>query len=59
MKNKKDIICSFCGKDANNVEVMITGVTGNICAECVALAEEVLFEKRVKNIVKRLLKERR
>jgi ATP-dependent Clp protease ATP-binding subunit ClpX len=38
---KKDSSCSFCGRDSNHVELMITGISGNICNHCVDQAQAI------------------
>ena len=44
MKEKK---CSFCGKDGKNVDLIITGIDGFICNECVAQAQNIVKENTV------------
>ncbi len=34
--------CSFCGKSENEVRLLITGMKGYICDECVAQANEII-----------------
>ena len=42
MKDRKALICSFCGKEANNYLHLISGQDGSsICTECVALCVEI------------------
>lgn len=42
-KNPQKYICSFCGKDNESVEKMITNEKKvNICNECVMLCVEIL-----------------
>jgi len=36
--------CSFCGRDRDQVELLIAGVTGNICSDCVERASEMLSD---------------
>jgi ATP-dependent Clp protease ATP-binding subunit ClpX len=43
---KNEVVCSFCGKSSNDVPVMITGSTGNICNECVLMCVEAIQEKQ-------------
>ena len=38
--------CSFCGKELTDNGVMLTGITGMICPECVALAQKVVEETK-------------
>ncbi len=43
MAKKADEKCSFCGRSAQNVRLMISGVDGAfICSECVEKAEEIV-----------------
>ena len=37
--------CSFCGRSSSQVGLMLTGIQGNICDECVRRAYEVLTEQ--------------
>jgi len=41
-----DICCSFCGKQAAEVEYLITGPNVFICAECVDQCAEILADFR-------------
>jgi len=38
--------CSFCGRTRNETEVMIAGINGNICQDCVEQAQIILSEER-------------
>jgi ATP-dependent Clp protease ATP-binding subunit ClpX len=42
----KEVICSFCGKNNNDVHLIIAGLTGNICNKCVEISVEIVQEKR-------------
>ncbi|KAA3658978.1 MAG: ATP-dependent Clp protease ATP-binding subunit ClpX [Calditrichaeota bacterium] len=46
--NKRDrlFICSFCGKNSNQVECIVTGPDVNICNECVKNAGDIIKEDR-------------
>lgn len=35
-------VCSFCGRSENEVKLLITGLTGNICENCVQQAYQIL-----------------
>lgn len=35
-------ICSFCGTDKEDVEILIAGISGHICDQCVRQAEEIV-----------------
>jgi ATP-dependent Clp protease ATP-binding subunit ClpX len=54
---KKDSSCSFCGRSSNQVELMITGISGNICNHCVDQAQSISHTsskpKSTKNPVKK------
>jgi ATP-dependent Clp protease ATP-binding subunit ClpX len=41
---KKDSGCSFCGKTRNEVGVLIAGVSGHICENCVQQAHSIIKE---------------
>ncbi len=52
MKNQKDIKCSFCGRDKSETFVLIAGITGDICDQCIQQAQGILSEEmntRLKN----------
>ena len=54
MKNQKDIKCSFCGRDKSETFVLIAGITGHICDQCIHQAQNILTEEtsnRVKNTI--------
>jgi len=36
------LACSFCSKPAEDLEILIAGVTGNICGECIAASVGVM-----------------
>lgn len=40
--------CSFCGRARNEVHLLISGVTGNICDECAERAHEIIREEKPK-----------
>jgi ATP-dependent Clp protease ATP-binding subunit ClpX len=37
--------CSFCGRTKKEVELLITGIHGNICEKCVGQANDILKEE--------------
>ena len=37
--------CSFCGRKQSEVELLLTGVTGNICNNCVESARDIVNEQ--------------
>lgn len=36
--------CSFCGRGRNEVDLLMTGISGNICSDCVERAYEMISE---------------
>lgn len=38
--------CSFCGRARNETEILIAGINGNICEECVEQAKLILNEEQ-------------
>src|SRR5882724_6522447 len=52
MKNQKEIKCSFCGRDKSETYVLIAGITGHICDQCIQQAQSILSDEmttKVKN----------
>lgn len=47
-KRDRLFICSFCGKNSNQVECIVTGPDVNICNECVKNAGDIIKEDRKK-----------
>ena len=39
--------CSFCGRSANEVRLLITGLTGYICEDCAQQANNIVIESGV------------
>ena len=53
-KNNSEIICSFCGRDKSAVNVLIAGVNGHICDQCVAQAQQIIGDEsdhKLKNTI--------
>ncbi|MFN6090991.1 MAG: ATP-dependent Clp protease ATP-binding subunit ClpX [Bacteroidota bacterium] len=46
MKQKQDIICSFCGRDKSQDNVLIAGINGHICDQCIAQAQNIISEEQ-------------
>lgn len=44
--------CSFCGRDRDKVELLISGTTGNICSDCAGRAWEMVSEIEKKDTKK-------
>ncbi len=46
MKQKQDIVCSFCGRDKSQANVLIAGINGHICDQCIAQAQTIISEEQ-------------
>ncbi len=44
-KVTKEIKCSFCGKDKSETLVLIAGINGHICDQCIAQAQTIMNEE--------------
>jgi ATP-dependent Clp protease ATP-binding subunit ClpX len=44
--NKQDIVCSFCGRDKSQANVLIAGINGHICDQCIAQAQNIIHEEQ-------------
>ncbi|HMN04979.1 MAG TPA: ATP-dependent Clp protease ATP-binding subunit ClpX [Flavobacteriales bacterium] len=42
---KKEVRCSFCGRDKQETNVLIAGITGHICDNCIAQAQAIITEE--------------
>ncbi|MCO5274774.1 MAG: ATP-dependent Clp protease ATP-binding subunit ClpX [Flavobacteriales bacterium] len=42
---KKEVKCSFCGRDKQDTTVLIAGITGHICDSCIAQAQAIISEE--------------
>ncbi len=45
MSEKNKIHCSFCGRDKKDTKVLIAGITGHICDNCIVQAGEIVKEE--------------
>ncbi len=45
MKTGKDIKCSFCGRDKSTTNILIAGMSGHICDQCIAQAQQIVNEE--------------
>jgi len=45
LKTGKDIKCSFCGRDKSATNVLIAGMSGHICDQCIAQAQQIVNEE--------------
>lgn len=43
--DRKEIKCSFCGRGKSEVNVLIAGVTGHICDNCIVQAQSIIKEE--------------
>ncbi|MBO7301310.1 MAG: ATP-dependent Clp protease ATP-binding subunit ClpX [Bacteroidaceae bacterium] len=48
MSEKKSRRCSFCGRTESQVALLMTGMTGYICNDCVEQAHEIIREEMAK-----------
>ena len=42
---KNEINCSFCGRKKNEVNVLIAGISGHICDNCIGQASSIMKEE--------------
>ena len=42
MVNKNESKCSFCGRSESEAEVLIKGISGNICNECIEMCSTII-----------------
>jgi ATP-dependent Clp protease ATP-binding subunit ClpX len=47
--NEKELSCSFCGKNQNEVKKLIAGPTALICNECIGVSIDILREEQKKS----------
>ncbi|MDQ3050742.1 MAG: ATP-dependent Clp protease ATP-binding subunit ClpX [Bacteroidota bacterium] len=45
LKTGKDIKCSFCGRDKSATNVLIAGMSGHICDQCITQAQQIVNEE--------------
>ncbi|HEX5001348.1 MAG TPA: ATP-dependent Clp protease ATP-binding subunit ClpX [Bacteroidia bacterium] len=50
MKTNKEIKCSFCGRDKSATNVLIAGMTGHICDQCIAQAQQIVNEESAEKL---------
>ena len=46
---KKMDKCSFCGRDKKDVQILIAGMEGHICENCIEQAHAIIDEEFKKN----------
>src|SRR3954463_8696344 len=44
-KEEKEIKCSFCGRTKQSTDVLIAGITGHICNNCVTQAQTIVRDE--------------
>jgi len=52
----RGLICSFCGKDDYDIEVMIRGPAVYICNECITLCNEIISDHKEQKIIQNVEK---
>ena len=45
-KRNSGVRCSFCGRSETEVSMMVAGIDGHICADCIEQAHQILKENR-------------
>jgi len=45
MREKDKVHCSFCGRDKKDTNVLIAGISGHICDNCIVQAGEIVKEE--------------
>jgi ATP-dependent Clp protease ATP-binding subunit ClpX len=43
----KNVKCSFCGRDKSDTSILIAGITGHICDNCISQAQNIVSEELV------------
>ena len=44
MSENSKVVCSFCGKDKQDTNILIAGTTAHICDACIKQAHEIIKE---------------
>lgn len=44
--SENDTQCSFCGRQKSEVDILIAGMTGHICDQCIDQADQIILEER-------------
>ena len=47
MSKDEHIVCSFCGKNKQNTNILIAGNTSHICDACIEQASQILREDSI------------
>jgi ATP-dependent Clp protease ATP-binding subunit ClpX len=50
LKTNKEIKCSFCGRDKSATNVLIAGMSGHICDQCIAQAQQIVNEESAEKL---------
>lgn len=50
MKKQNEVKCSFCGRDKSATQVLIAGLNGHICDQCVTQAMEIISQESTEQI---------
>ncbi|MGR6088324.1 MAG: ATP-dependent Clp protease ATP-binding subunit ClpX [Arcticibacter sp.] len=50
MKQGKEIKCSFCGRDKSATNVLIAGMSGHICDQCITQAQQIVNEEKTEQL---------
>ena len=45
MEKKELVKCSFCGKNKQDTDVLIAGITAHICDSCIEQAYGIIIEE--------------
>ena len=53
----EEMICNFCHRTEDEVDLLVTSQGGNICDACIALCEDIRREHRIQKIWQRALEE--
>jgi ATP-dependent Clp protease ATP-binding subunit ClpX len=50
VKQGKEIKCSFCGRDKSATNVLIAGMSGHICDQCITQAQQIVNEEKTEQL---------
>ncbi|MFM7175954.1 MAG: ATP-dependent Clp protease ATP-binding subunit ClpX [Bacteroidota bacterium] len=50
LKQSKEIKCSFCGRDKSATNVLIAGMSGHICDQCITQAQQIVNEEKTEQL---------
>ena len=54
MAAKENIVCSFCGRKKSEVNVLIAGISGHICDNCIGQANNIVKEEATQKTTQNL-----